>query len=156
MARNDRLGLVLRSLLVIVERFETGQEPPGIDELAQRFQESIRRIDDEMSFLVERGVLRAASGSSGEPGLVPARAPDQITVVDVLGLMLHVPDDDRPASPLDREAANVLRSYRDGGARAVGGLSLRELVARLARDSNEANEVKDDDGAGAAETAVSE
>lgn len=136
-ARNDRLGLVLRSLLLISERFEKGLEPAGIDELAQRFQVSFRRIDEEMSLLVRRGLLRRAAGRSGEPGLVPARAPDQITIVEVLGLMVHVPEIDEGAGRLDQEAASVLRLFKEGGAEAIGELTVREVVERLGTGSGQ-------------------
>lgn len=129
-ASNDRLSLVLRSLLVIGRRFENGEEPALADELAQRFQVSIRRIEDEMGLLVDRGFLLEAS-IRGETGLVPGRAPDRIRVVEVIEHLLHIPDLERTAPGLDREVAAVLQSFREGGNGALGDLTLRQMVERL-------------------------
>jgi membrane protein len=111
--RMDHRGrelIACRIVLIACEHFLRGTKPPTVDELADKTGASAKWLNQLVHRLAEGGILAKVDGT--QDGVVPARAPETLTVADVLEVVRT-----QPAS--------------DGEARRSGSESVAKLLADL-------------------------
>ncbi len=111
--RMDHRGrelIACRIVLIACEHFLRGTKPPTVDELAEKTGASAKWLNQLVYRLAEGGILAKVDGN--QDGVVPARAPDKLTVADVLEVVRT-----QPAA--------------DGETRRAGSESVAKLLADL-------------------------
>ncbi len=128
-ALSDRLALALRLYLRIGHSFHRGDPPPTMDELAGRFSVSLVMVEEQMSLLIDAGLLRLVAGGNRNEGLVPSRSLDEIKVSEVIrAVFSDEAGKDRREEPLDRIADQVLAGFQAAGHQSLQGASVADLV----------------------------
>ena len=114
----DRFRVGMHVSLEVARRYREELPPPDLIELAQRSRLPLRLVRAVAESLVEGGILHQVSSDRRELLLVPARAPERITVYDVFSSLAGNPQ--AAGNALDAGAAEP----SDGGA-DDGGLPAR-------------------------------
>jgi membrane protein len=89
----DRFRVGMHVALEVARRYREEQPPPDLIELAQRTRLPLRLVRAVAESLVEGGILHQVSSDRRELLLVPARAPERITVYDVFASLAGNPKD---------------------------------------------------------------
>ncbi len=99
-----------RMVLAACRSFLKGEPPPRVEQIAESLKVPSQLLNQLVHRLTEAGVLSEVADGNG--GLLPARAPEAITLADVLHVM----------------------RYRDGGAGAALVSGSEEVLDKLLRD----------------------
>jgi membrane protein len=111
--RIDQRGrelIACRIVLVACEHFLRGTSPPTIDDLAETIGAPAKWLNQLVHRLAEGGILAQIDGD--REGIVPSRAPEMLSVADVLEIVRT-------------------QSAPDGGHRRAGGAVVEKLLADL-------------------------
>lgn len=133
----------LRVMARIAQQFLEGGKPLTASEIADHLRIPARSAIDVVSALVRHELL-AQTDESGEPGLLPARSLEQITVKGVLDALkgtagkVEVPSD----SGQDRRLDALLDSMNEELERSSSNLTFLELGREAAREDRGANETR--------------
>jgi membrane protein len=138
----------LQLLLLVGQRFEAGQSPPTIMELAEELEVPADETRALLDVMQEIGALKA-SGENGHE-VLPARDMRHLMVFDLVeGLEQResIPED-IVVEGCGKIVLEVLELVREKGKKGVQKLSLADLLARvkeeLASAEDEAKEVEED------------
>jgi membrane protein len=123
----ERAGL--GALVEITRRYLAGEPPPRLDDLARLLGAPLAVVDEVIDDFIAHGFLARAV----EPdGVVLARTPELITVVEVLAAIRepahHAVDFDVAEGP----AVDALRRRDDAVDQALAGLTLRSVATEAA------------------------
>jgi membrane protein len=145
----DREILAGQALLEVARAFEAGKPPPEAAAVAAALQASGEETADVLGSLRDAGLVATLSGG----GLVPARPPARITLVDVRQALLGKDD---PLRGAPRSAlAGALREA-EGAARAeLARTTFADLCARAIPGPARAGEATPNTSSGAAGSAPS-
>lgn len=130
--QRERLGLM--AMCLIAKRHFDGMPAPSADLLASELQMPMAPLAESLELLLDKGLIIAV-GSSPETYL-PGRAPERIEVQTVLEVLRR--SDEKPdplahgPSPAE-SVAGILATLEQGSARALSGLTVRDLL--LERES---------------------
>ena len=127
-----RLEAALEIAVEVARRFHGGEAPATEDDLAEASHLEAGAVADLLASLEEAGLVRRAGEDSDDEGLVPARSLDRIAVADVVDAVWGATDlrsRSRDGAPSDDGTADLIRRFDAAGREAVGGVTLRELVA---------------------------
>ena len=130
----NMVALAVRIYTLIAKRFHTGNTPPTLEEVAERFLLPLETAENSLARLTQSGLARPAGGESGSEGFVPAKSLDKVRVADVMGAFLGDiagGSETRGARSVERAAAQVLSEYRSAGEAALGDRTFREIVENL-------------------------
>ena len=137
----------LQLLLLVGQRFEAGQSPPTIMELAEELEVPADETRALLEVMQNIGALKA-SGENGHE-VLPARDMRHLMVFDLVeGLEQResIPEN-IVAEGRGKIILEVLKLVREQGKKGVAKLSLADLLARvkkeLASAEDEANEVEE-------------
>lgn len=125
------LGRVIASMIMIARDFDRGAEPPSLDELAERSRVPTGHLETDMRPLFDSGVIREASRSDEERGLVPGRPLDRLTVGELIATVLGLDRDDESSDEVGTLTKTLLQDYREGGDTTAGSATLEEVLQRL-------------------------
>jgi membrane protein len=139
----DRFRAAMHVALDVARRYRDEQPPPDLIELAQRTRLPLRLVRTVAESLVEGSLLHTVSSDRRELLLVPARAPERITVYDVFSCLAGnlgagTPSDAEATeaaasaetpTPIDGLADDLDRSIRE----RWGGRSLIDVLDEVAR-----------------------
>lgn len=126
----ERLGLML--CLRVTRSFSEGAEAPSAKGLAFSLNIPVRLVNEVVFQLVSMKILREASAApEGDPGLVPARDPSELTVQDVLDA-LHTHGADPFTLPEGEDMARLAALLDAALARASEPLNRVTLKALAA------------------------
>jgi membrane protein len=119
----ERAGL--GALVEITRRYLAGEPPPRLDDLARRLGAPLAIVDEVIEDFVVHGFLARAV----EPdGVVLARAPELITVAEVLAAIREPAHNAVDLDTGDGPAEDALRRRDDAVDQALGGLTLRAVA----------------------------
>ncbi|MEI6085325.1 MAG: YhjD/YihY/BrkB family envelope integrity protein [Verrucomicrobiota bacterium] len=132
--RIDQRGrelLACRTVLVACDRFVRGEPAPTLEEVAERINAPAQWLNQLVSRLTEGGLLvRVANDGTG---LVPARAPETMTIADVLAVVrtnaqaIHVTGESADAAVV----ATLLGELQLAERRATANLNFRDLTGQV-------------------------
>ncbi len=126
--------LAVRLLLEVAVDFLRGASPPTASDLSGRLAAPVRLVNEVLGSMAGAGLLReAASADPQDPGYVPGRPLDRVTVEDVIraireerGVDLDLPDDER-----QREIAAVLGRAWSAAAEVTREVDFLRLAERF-------------------------
>lgn len=134
----------LQLILLVCERFEAGNSPPTIMELAEKLKVPVEEIKALLDILEGMEVLK----SSGENGheVLPAKDMKHLMIFDLLeGLEQRESIADTIAMEgYGKVILEVLRLVRDQGKQGVAGLSVADLLVRVREEFAAVDEETDD------------
>jgi membrane protein len=120
----ERAGL--GALVEITRRYLAGEPPPRLDDLAGWLGAPLAIVDEVIEDFVAHGFLARAV----EPdGVVLARAPELITVAEVLAAIREPAHDAVDLAVADGPAVDTLRRRDDAVDHALAGLTLRSVAS---------------------------
>ncbi len=143
----------LQLILLVCERFEAGNSPPTIMELAEKLKVPVEETKALLDILEGMEVLKA-SGENGHE-VLPAKDMKHLMIFDLLeGLEQRESIADTIATEgYGKVILEVLRLVREQGKQGVAGLSVADLLAKVREeftavdeetdDSEEANQITD-------------
>lgn len=124
--RQEALALAL--MIQVCRSFRRGGAPPAAETLAKNLDVSFPRLEDTIRNLAALGYLVPTSGR--EPGWLPARAPNEMTVLSLLADLRGISAvDNQVSSPVMLEAVKVLARGWDGTSNSLEGLTLHDLAS---------------------------
>jgi membrane protein len=119
----ERAGL--GALIEITRRYLAGEPPPRLDDLARLLGAPLAIVDEVIEDFIAYGFLARAV----EPdGVVLARPPESITVIEVLAAIREPAHDAVNLDVADGPAADALRRRDDAVDQALAGLTLRSMT----------------------------
>jgi membrane protein len=132
--RIDQRGrelLACRAVYVACEHFAKGLKPPGVDELADRIGAPPQWLNQLLHRLKEHGLL--ARVSEGEPGIVPARPLERITIADVLHAVRNSPEsiDNSRRNAEGAIVEKLLAEFQTAERACSANVAFSELVNRV-------------------------
>jgi len=113
----------LRLLAILAERREAGAPPVPAADLARSLQRPAEEIREMVSRLVERGIVLVAAEPRGIALNLP---PDRVPVAEALSALERAPRE--PQAVVSDPVGEALRRRREGGLRAIEGITLRSLL----------------------------
>jgi len=121
--------LALAILQDIAEAFHFERHPWTPEQLAEDLDIPVRVVRELLSILIETGFLTEAAGES--PACLPARELDRIAVKDVLAVLKTFGDGCKITRMTGGEMRlqEILARVEAGGAAALAGMSLKDLIA---------------------------
>jgi membrane protein len=135
MARTGKVDQAYRERVALrlaarsAHAFLRGLRPPTTAELAGELGVAPRTVAQVLESLVRAGLL-ARTGVGLDDGYLPARAPEAITVRDLLLALRHEEGASQPPvrSPLDEQADRLLEALDEELARSRANATLVELA----------------------------
>lgn len=112
------------ALQALSELGRCGDGPVPIGELARRRDIPVQFLEQLFATLRRAGVLRSQRGVKG--GYTFARAPDEVTVLEVVELL---------DGPFGREARGVFAQAADAARAVLASTTIADVVEREARDA---------------------
>jgi len=126
----NRLTLALRIYLHVAKAFRDRQEPLSCDGLGRLLEVPGRVVESVVDGMVGTGLLRRASASTSNDGLVPATSLEGVQLVEVVDTVLGAGEIGADGSSgVDRIAGEVVAGFLGGGHRALGEQTVAELLA---------------------------
>jgi len=125
------LERIVATVIRIAHDFDRGAEPPSLDELAERSRVPTGHLEMDVRPLFESGIIREATRSDDETGLVPGRPLDRLTIGELIAIVLGLDRDDDERDEVGALASALLQEYRGGGDQAAGSATLEEVLERL-------------------------
>lgn len=134
----------LQLILLVCERFEAGNSPPTIMELAEKLKVPVEEIKALLDILEGMEVLK----SSGENGheVLPAKDMKHLMIFDLLeGLEQRESIADTIATEgYGKVILEVLRLVREQGKQGIAGLSVADLLAKVREEFAAVDEETDE------------
>lgn len=126
--------LAVRLVLEIAVDLFKGQPPPSAPELSKRLSVPVRLVYDVLEVVLQIGLVREANNPPDDPGYVPGRVLEQLSISDVLmalreqkGLEIEMANDDA------RAYLKELLSEAESAAEGIyGGIDYLTLAKRFA------------------------
>jgi membrane protein len=123
MRLRERAGL--EALVEITRRYQAGEPPLRLDDLARLLGAPLAIVDEVIEDFVHHGFLARAV----EPdGVVLARTPELIIITDVLAAIREPTDNAVDLDIADGPAMDALRRRDDAVDQALAGLTLRSVA----------------------------
>jgi membrane protein len=130
--QEDRASLALKVFALIAQRFHTGEPPPSLDEVAERFLVPLEEAERTVGSLVEAGLARTAAIDSGGEGLVPATSLEHVKAIDVLRPFQPSPGDGiEPQRAIELAVASLMGQIQTATREALAERSFKEIVEGL-------------------------
>ncbi|HVY62070.1 MAG TPA: YhjD/YihY/BrkB family envelope integrity protein [Planctomycetota bacterium] len=129
--------LALRLTTEVAERFHHGRPPPTIAGISGALDVPDRLLHEVIEVLEDAAILRQAGEPDVEPGYVPARPLEKISVQDVVDAMREAGSTGLSVK-VDEETRYLARVVEDANAactRVCGEETMRRIVEELARGS---------------------
>jgi membrane protein len=122
-------GLALKIILLIADRFYSGEQLPTSSELADLLHAPERLVNENVNSLIERGFLHAVEGETTRYTL--AKSPDILSIGDIIiGLKTYgvsiLPGTGH--SKIDKVVADLLSKYSQLLKNNFGDISIRSLL----------------------------
>ncbi|MCU0303660.1 MAG: YihY family inner membrane protein [Thermoanaerobaculales bacterium] len=127
---SDRVVTGLRLFALVAERFETGEDPPTIDQLSRRLLVPLGSVESRVDRLAAVGLVRRVALGSDTEGVVPARPTGTVMVSEVIAAFEPQLVDPGPDRPVEEAVNQTVREFLAAGHERVGELTLSELLAR--------------------------
>lgn len=137
--------IALRALTRVCDAFLAGEKPPSSSDIAAALGLAPRELREVLEDLREGGLVTVVEGRGDEArAFVPARDPERITVVDVLGVMRGEGLDLKVAAvgELDTRVDKLLTQLQHEARSSAFNRSLRELVDEARRREVAAGKAK--------------
>jgi membrane protein len=129
-AQREAIGL--RIAVEIGRAFRDAAPPPTSDELSEQLRVPVRTVRAVLAGLQARRIVAPLDGSERQGGWQPGRPAEQIQVIDVLAARRGPREAIRGDAGVTRSVEALLAELGEGEAKAAGGQTLADVLARIA------------------------
>ncbi len=127
----EREAIGLRIALEIARSFRDGTPPLSTDDLSDALQVPVRTVRSVLAALQARRIVVALDGSEREDSWQLGRAAERVQLLDVLAILRGPREPSRGDARVTASVESLLAELAEGEAKAAGGQTLADLLARI-------------------------